>query len=200
MRTFPRTPNSASACLWACFFLTPFNFFVFFGREGAPFFARAIVVLFDLILVAVVLGILYTLVQRARFGSSSLGFDSFPFFLGERLSARLQPGRGIGRFDRMTITLRCIEEVSATVRQGGKTTTTTFCDQVWCDAIEMAQGGSLGDGPLPFWFDLPRGEGYTTQISGSPTRYWELEASAVRPGVDYHATFLVPVYERPGAA
>ena len=203
VREAPRTTllGQLGLALFLSIFLTPFNYFVFFSpEEQAPFFAKAIVVLFDLILVLVVVGVLYTIVQRARFGFSSVAFDSFPYFLGGRLSARLQPGLGIGRFDKMTLTLRCIEEVTETVRHGNKTTTSTRCEQVWSDSIEMAQGGSLGSDPIPFWFDLPSGEGLTTQLSASPSRYWELEAKAERPGVDYLATFLLPIYERPGAA
>jgi hypothetical protein len=35
-----------------------------------------------------------------------------------------------------------------------------------------------------------------TQITADVPRYWELEITADTPGVDYKATFLIPIYEK----
>ena len=48
-------------------------------------------------------------------------------------------------------------------------------------------------GEFVWRFKLPPGLP-TTALSEYPPRYWELELKVARPGVDYAATFLVPVY------
>lgn len=46
-------------------------------------------------------------------------------------------------------------------------------------------------------FPLPKGS-YETHLSKAPLRYWELEIVAKVPGVDYEATFLLPVFAKTG--
>ena len=160
-----------------------------------PTWARVLVGFFDLILVLWWSGIVMTLVQQAKYGRARLAFRSFPFFLGDTLAARLGTSRAIGEYKKLTFTLRCIEERTETTRSGNKTTIRTVCDQLWADERSL-EGGALREGnEVPVSFDLPVGE-YGTRLAEAPARYWELAVSADTPGLDFAATFLVPVYAR----
>jgi hypothetical protein len=176
--------------------LAPFNYFAFYEpRPDMPTWAKLLVGFFDLILVLVVVGIVMTLVQQAKYGRSRLAYQSFPFFLGDRLSARLGSSRPIGQFKKMTLTLRCIEERTETTRSGGKTTIRTVCDHLWSDEVVL-EGGAMREGnEVPVSFDLPSGD-YATRLAEPPARYWELAVVADTPGLDFSAKFLVPVYAR----
>jgi hypothetical protein len=122
--------------------LAPFNYFTFYDpRPDTPTWARALVGFFDVVLVLV--GVVLTVVQHAKYGRARLAFQSFPFFLGETLSARLVTSRPIGDFKRITFTLRCIEERTETRRSGNKTTIRTVCDQLWADEVAL-EGGFSG--------------------------------------------------------
>jgi hypothetical protein len=174
--------------------LAPFNYFVFYEPQpDVPTWARFLVGFFDLILVLVVVGIVMTLVQQAKYGRARLAFRSFPFFLGDTLSARLGSSRPIGQFKKMTFTLRCIEERTETTRSAGKTTIRTVCDHLWSDEIAL-DGGAVREGnEVPVSFTLPSGD-YATRLAEPPARYWELAVVADTPGLDFSAKFLVPVY------
>ena len=56
-------------------------------------------------------------------------------------------------------------------------------------AVDDGSGGTA----LRVVAEVPPGAPVTT-LAARPPRYWELELSAATPGVDYGATFLVPIY------
>ena len=174
--------------------LAPFNYFAFYEPPAdMPTWAKLLVGFFDLILVLVVVGIVTTLVQQAKYGRARLAFRSFPFFLGDTLSARLGSSRPIGQFKKLTLTLRCIEERTETSHSAGKTTIRTVCDHLWSDEVTL-EGGAVREGnEVPVSFDLPSGD-YGTRLAEAPARYWELAVVADTPGLDFTAKFLVPVY------
>jgi hypothetical protein len=189
-------PGQLAALAFMTFLLAPFNYFTFYEpREDMPLWARALVVLFDVVLALVLVGIALTVVHQAKYGRARLVFQSFPFFLGDALSARLGTSRPIGHFKKLTFTLRCIEERTETRRSGNKTTIRTVCDQLWADEVALEGGAAREGHEVPVRFDLPEGD-YGTRLSKAPARYWELAVAADTPGLDFAAKFLVPVYSR----
>ena len=189
-------PGQLAVTVFMAALLAPFNYFTFYEpRPDMPTWAKFLVGFFDLILVLVVVGIVMTLIQQAKYGRARLAYQSFPFFLGDRLSARIGSSRPIGQFKKMTFTLRCIEERTETTRSGGKTTIRTVCDHLWSDEVSV-EGGAVREGnELPVSFELPSGD-YGTRLAEPPARYWELVVVADTPGLDFSAKFLMPVYAR----
>ena len=62
---------------------------------------------------------------------------------------------------------------------------------------EELDAGALREGqPLRIAFPLPKQPGLGTCLGENPPRYWELTVESETSGVDYHATFLVPIYAR----
>lgn len=162
-----------------------------------PFFAKALVGLFDGIAVLMALGVVWALVHRLKFGRPYLRFEDFPFVLGGALRARLKPARGLSRCERMTLILRCVE-VETVVRGSGRSRTVeTRGWQVYEDrqVLESLDGRY----EVPVSFPLPSGE-YATQLSADTrTRYWELLVEAQVPGLDLRSAFLLPVYAPRGS-
>jgi len=189
-------PGQLAVTIFMAALLGPFNYFTFYAPpKPVPVWAQLLVGFFDLILVLVVVGIVMTLVQQAKYGRARLAFQSFPYYLGETLSARLSSSRAIGQFKKLTFTLRCIEERTVIRRTSKGTSTQTVCDQLWAEEV-MQEGGALREGSeVVVRFDLPEGE-YGTRLSEPPARYWELAVVADTPGMDFSAKFLVPVYAK----
>lgn len=189
-------PGQLAAAAFMTLLLAPFNYFVYYQPVSTiPTWACVLVGVFDVILVFVVVGVFLTLVQQARYGRARLAFQSFPFFLGQTLTARLATSRAIGRFEKLTFTLRCIEERAETRRDADGTSTRTVCDQLWADEIALGAGAVREGNEITVRFDLPEGD-YGTRLADAPARYWEMAVVADTPGVDFSATFLVPVYAR----
>lgn len=180
-------------------FLVPFNWIAFSPRSGIHWSGRilsvAVTGAFDVLTVIVAGYALYLGWRRARFGPVFLRFERFPLALGTSARVWLRvPRPPVGC--RVAATLRCIEE--RYVADGDSSS--TLSEQVWADAvpIEPAWGQVGGSWNLPIGLRLPVGP-YETRLAERPPRYWELDVRGEAPGVDFGATFLVPVYAPPAA-
>jgi hypothetical protein len=180
-------------------FLVPFNWVAFSPRSGIDVWGRILFVAvtgaFD-VLTAVVAGYAaYFGWRRARFGPVFLRFERVPLMLGTSARVWLRVSRPPADC-RLAATLRCIEERYVSDSES----TATQSEQVWADVlpVEPAWGNVGGSWNLPIGLRLPLGP-YETRLADRPPRYWELEVRGEAPGVDFDATFLVPVYGPPTA-
>lgn len=66
---------------------------------------------------------------------------------------------------------------------------------MWSAAILAEQATAFhSTASLPVTFQLPADEAFATQLTADSPVYWELDISAETPGVDFAATYLIPVY------
>ena len=173
-------------------FLGPFNWWAFMSDEST-LMVQLVVGVFDVILVFVVGQAFYRLIQFFKYGRSELRFERFPFFLGEKLEAVFSPNR----FDRLKLVLRFVEERIETRRVGNKRRQRLVAYEHYSEELEPNVAAGMRE--VPFSFELPALEEWTTELSGKPVRYWELVVEAEAPGVDFRTTFPLPVYARPAA-
>lgn len=124
--------------------------------------------------------------RTLRWGRSRLRFADFPCAPGgevEVIFDDLAPAvRGVS----MRATLRCVQERWETTG-GPKRRTEVVHWELWKATLEVAPGARSARFALP-----PDAPG--TDLASRPSRFWELELVAEVPGVDYRASFLVPVY------
>jgi hypothetical protein len=189
--------NSVAILLFLVGFLSPFNYFVFFDEDKISWLPAIGVGLFDLFALALLWQVVYLLIRLAKYGRSYLRFERFPFFLGETLGVKFVAPRGIGRFEKMTFALRCVQERIETSCSGRGRSIQMVRYQLYGDEYVFDKPGELpaGAAELPISFNLPA-DTLGTALARNPPTYWELEVKAVTPGVDYGVTFLVPVYAR----
>ncbi len=177
-------------------FLLPFNY-VGFVMDDVPgrWLWMGIVGLFDLVTLAAIGHAIYLLLRYLKYGTSALSFDAIPFRVGQEAGLRfLGPGRGEVP-DRVVVTLRAIEERYETRGSGKNRSQRVVCYENYADTrtVEDVRVRWEGRRGLALRFALPA-DAAGTRLSERPPRYWELEVSADVPGVDYKATFLLPVY------
>ncbi|MBI1336820.1 MAG: hypothetical protein GC164_07650 [Phycisphaera sp.] len=190
--------------LFIAVFLTPFNYIFVLG--DAPFFAKAIIGFFDLFLVGMVGMTVYRFMRWQKYGQTRLVFTGFPFFLGQTLDVNFISPRGIGSYTKLKFELRCIE-VEKQVSGSGKNRSTSYIPyRIYQDLYEIDQPGELGPTAnpvapasdvtqgVPITFLLPS-DGRATNLSVDEPTYWELLIHADTPGVDFEATYLLPVYK-----
>ncbi|CAI2718050.1 hypothetical protein [Nitrospina watsonii] len=184
-----------AAALTFIAFLAPFHYMVWFSEEkSVPTWVKFVVIFFDFIVVLIIGDGIRKYMQFLKYGNSRLRFLGFPFHLGEKMKLALE---GMpAAFDSVTLNLRYIEEVYETRYSGRRRTREVVCYQIYGEERTMNSGASRSGGFLMEW-DLPDNKEMTTELSGRPGRFWEIEIKAETPGVDYDSRFLVPVYAKP---
>lgn len=174
-------------------FLSMFHWWAFFSDEKIiPL--MLFVGLFDLIALAILGGAIYAFFQHLKYGTSRLHFARFPFRPGHSVEAGLEASRKIAKAPSISLTLRYIEEVTETTGSGKNRSTTTvlYCLHEVRQELNAGQfDGSVGE--IPISMRLPSGD-FSNRLIDTPRRYWQLEVKAETPGIDYAATFLLPVY------
>lgn len=138
---------------------------------------------------------LKTLADLIRYGNSFLSYDSFPFFLGSSLNARLRLHRHFEAIDELTLTFRCVQEKYVTTGSGRNRTTQVVCYELFKDVATFSRPQlAAASSDLPISFPIPQNQS-TTRLCDSPPTYWEIEARGKAHGAGYEAYFLVPVYK-----
>jgi len=138
------------------------------------------------------------LADLIRYGNSYLSYDSFPYFAGGTLRARLRAPHHLADIDALTLTLRCVREEYVTSGTGKDRSTKVVCYELYNDAVTLTSerlAGFIG-GEIPIEFRLPA-EQPSTSLASTPPLYWEIEANGQSSSVSYQAYFLVPVYKAP---
>lgn len=169
------------------------------GVGGVFLWCMSGIVLFALVVYACVF------VRRAaaalRYGPPRVVYETMPARPGEMLTGRVVCPRGFGALERVTLTLRWVEERYEKVPvSGGKDKTKITCrgtaSDVWViDDVAAALGADerSAQGELPIAFLIPQDAG-STRASERPARYWDLEVRGEARGVDFLHRFVVPVY------
>lgn len=175
-------------------FLAPFNWWAFYSGDGR-ILIKIIVVLLDL---AFGFGggyyFLNNLSLYLKYGNSRLRFSNFPFALGDKLSVVLV---GLpSEINQIQLDLRFIEEKYETRRRGNEKESKVVCYQLYHESRTLEGREVAASGKLSLEWDLPGDPELTSTLSQRPARFWELEVKADTPGVDYHSSFLLPVYAR----
>jgi hypothetical protein len=208
VRVGVRSMQGLVGLLFFSAFLAPFNIL---------FIPHPAIVIFDLFALAGWGWFLYLVVQSGKYGNSRLRYAAFPFYLGSQAVLYFDGIDRLKGLRELKVTLRCVEE-AIELRQtskGSQSQTACYCifeDERSYQPSEI----SFGEGSparflsfarqvdatasLRLELELPKDEKYETCLNRSPARYWELAVKADTPGVDYSATFLVPVYRDPGSA
>jgi hypothetical protein len=183
-----------AAAAFLTLFLSMFNWWAWIA--GGPWMVKIIVSLFDLILVLVWWKAVLTFARAVRFGGSRLAFGRFPYPPRETLSLRWMPPRGIGRAERGSFTLRCVEEYYEE-RGSGKNRSRSLAHDELCAEVQAfdAPQSFMPGRPVELRFNLPADARPTALAADRPV-FWELEVKLARPGLDFEAWYLVPVYER----
>ncbi len=142
-----------------------------------------------------------------RFGRPFFAYDTFPFFLGVQVSGHLAGLEAVGDFPQMTAVLRCVQErfsrgllrshqITETTRTVLREETRTFQPSDLVERADPASPIREERQVLPMVFPLPADAQETGQAADLAIR-WELQVSIKRPGLDFDATFLLPVYRKP---
>jgi hypothetical protein len=194
-RAVRETREVGGWCLWG--FAAVWNVFClplwFLVRWQWPMDGKTILMaLFPIVGVLLVFLALYQTLRRARYGVSVCFLDRVPIPLGStvrgQIDVRLRelPASGFA--------LR-LASVRRTVQGSGKNRS-VHESILWQDEQTVTHGVTPGPNGLrvPFRFDLPWECESSNLSDPSDLVLWKLDVSAEVPGIDYAATFELPVF------
>ena len=174
------------AALFVGLFMVPFNYFMI--AKSAPIFAQVIVGVFDVVLVAMVGHAFYRLGRRVKYGDGRLRYRELPLLASQPVHLTLRLPKALrGRFETLECTFRCAEQLWE--QRGDQKTLMTY--EVYSDARSIPSGELEGE--LTLDYAVPS-EVPGTVLHGDSVFFYELEVKAETPGIDYRATYLLPIY------
>jgi hypothetical protein len=173
-------------------FMSMFNWWAWVA--GGPWPVKLIVSVFDLIIVFLWWSAALAFARAVRFGGSRLAFSRFPCPLDEPVSVRWIPPRGISGVEKGSVTFRCVEEYWEESGSGKNRSRSLVHDELCAETHSFDRPQPFREGrAVEFRFTPPSGAP-STQLSAARPVFWELEVKLARPGLDFHETYLVPVY------
>ena len=169
-------------------------------REGAM--AGLFLLIVPLLVVAFVIAKIRGSMRRKRFGKSELLLDATPVHLGEALRAnviveKLRPEELF--HDTFNVRVSSIRRRTWTERDHGSPSQRSESTVLWTFALEVpASAAQLKEDGLwlPAVIDIPRDQQATNDALTNDVIYWQLEAMASLPGIDYYSQFEIPVFVR----
>lgn len=125
-----------------------------------------------------------------RYGLSTLHLDQVPIAPGEQLSGRVVTSAAVDPADGYDVTLSAVHSYST----GSGKNRSTRKDTLWEDQRQVTVARRSRDGmEIPVAFEVPEGVATTAQ-EGDHKVVWLLQLRAAVAGVDYHASFDLPVF------
>ena len=175
-----------ASALFVALFMVPFNYFMIF--KSNELFPQVIIGLFDLVILGLIGHAFYRLGRRVKYRDGRLRYREMPLLASKPIHLTLRLPKALrGRFETLECTFRCAEQLWE--QQGDQKTLMTY--EVYCDARSFSSGELEGELTLDY---VVPSEVPGTVLHGDSVFFYELEVKAETPGIDYRATYLLPVY------
>ncbi len=201
---YPWLPDGFATSEWAAsakalalaaavtMFLSVFNWWAF--RAHGDMQVKALVALLDLVGVVMWWQAAKKLARAIKFGRSRIVFTRFPYRLDEPVVIRWRPGGAIGKIQNGSFTLRCVEERMERSQLRGHHTRYLVQEELWSGTwvVEGPRAIQVTD-RVELCYELPA-DAQPTQLTAEKPLFWELEVKLEIPGVDFKASYLVPIY------
>lgn len=186
------------ALLWGITFFwnsisSPVPWFVMeeMRKEGNPWVLLALI--FPIVGVGLLISALYMTVRHFKYGVSVLEMAEFPAAPGRKLLGVAHLGMHLRPASGFRVVLQSLKNVTTGSGKNRSTQTTTLWQQT-----KLIDRDLLDHDPrrsaIPIAFEIPADAEPTDESNPSVTHTWKLELGAEVPGVNYGATFDVPVF------
>jgi len=167
-----------------------FFFIAFSDNKNTPIFPMLIIGIFALITIAIFVQAFYFTFRYFKYGSSSLVLSQIPLAPGMNFSGLIRIHRSMEPMEGLKIVFKCLKEyVEGHGKKSKHIKKTIFEDKA---LITESMGRCQGK-IWAFNFMVP--EGYPDHnLLGSVKYRWILEIKAETPGIDFGASFELPVH------
>ncbi|MDB6027921.1 MAG: hypothetical protein JWM68_4144 [Verrucomicrobiales bacterium] len=173
-------------------FLSFFNYWAFMA--GGPLLVKAVVGLFDLLLIYGWYQGVLAVGRALKFGNSRIEFIQFPYRLTTPINIRWKAPSGIVHANKGSFTLRCVEEWFEQRGSGKNRGQFLVQEEVWRGTWFLNEPATFTRNEESELHFEPPAKLPSTSLLTHRAVYWELEAKLDLPGLDFEECYLVPVY------
>ena len=136
------------------------------------------------------------IMQWFKYGQSTFEMQSVPGVIGGALSGKIHTTVNIKPHDGFHLRLSCINRVTTGSGKHRKTRENVKWQDT-CDIAHEIYEYDPSRSVIPVLFSIPFDSQETNKDNTNDQYFWRLEISAQVPGVDYDASFEVPVFKTP---
>jgi hypothetical protein len=161
-------------------------------REGEPLVL--LVLVFPLVGAGLLVWAIRATIRQRKFGVSVFRMASVPGVIGRKLEGVILTNTLVRPDDAFRVTLASVNRITT----GSGKSRSTREDILWQEERQIRRVHQVGRASaIPVAFRLPHDVRQSDTSEHGDQIIWRLEASAEVPGVDYHASFDVPVFRTP---
>src|SRR3954470_1932735 len=161
-------------------------------HEGKP--AGLVALLFPLVGIWLLARAVQATLRKQKFGVSLLELTTIPGFVGGSLAGAVRAALSLPPSESFAVNLTCVRR---TTTRSGRSSSTS--ERILWQESQRITGEQIRDyrgmsTRIPVRFQLPPDVEPTVSDNPNDRVIWQLQLSASVPGVDYDATFEVPVF------
>jgi hypothetical protein len=167
--------------------------FVLFTSAFQQQHAVAFVLIFPAIGVFLMVAAVYQLLRRRKFGVSRLMLDHMPITPGSTFRGDVDARVSDSPENGFQVRIMCVHRVTT----GGSRSRSTSETIIWADEQTVAAGSAMRSPVgtrVPFTFTIPADARPSDERMPNDEIVWRIGVKAELPGIDYAATFEVPVF------
>lgn len=147
--------------------------------------------LFPLIGIGLMIWAAREVIGYRKFGRSTATLSTVPGVIGRRLAGEIRTGSGLMSARHVDLALRCVRRITT----GSGKNRSTREEILWEGPVTQQHVRREGhEASVPFAFTIPPDAQQSDLEPSSDHVLWRLSATADVPGVDYRASFEVPVF------
>ncbi len=161
-------------------------------RENKP--AGFIALLFPLVGVGLVIWAVRATIRYRRFGISRLELTTRPGVVGHSLAGTVRTTTTLRPAEGFQVCLRCIRRITSGTGKSRSTSESTLWQEEATVQGQVSRDASGMGTTIPIAFAIPADTTPCDDRDSENRVLWRLEVSAGVPGVDYAASFEVPVF------
>jgi hypothetical protein len=161
-------------------------------QEGEA--AALLVLVFPLVGAALLVWAIRSTIRHRKFGVSVFRMAEVPGVIGRKLEGVILTNTLVRPDDGFRVTLTCVNRITS----GSGRSRSTRENILWQEEHRQRRAHQVGRATaIPVAFRLPRDLRQSDTTVAANQIIWRLEAGAEVPGVDYDASFDVPVFRTP---
>lgn len=139
-----------------------------------------------------------SVVRCRKYGRSVFEMAAMPGVIGGQLAGVVRVSRKVRPEDGFRLTLNCVRRTTTHSGDSDRTSETVLWQDEQILALELMQNDPEQTA-IPVLFQIPYECHATDEADANSQTFWRLEIAAKTPGLDYAATFEVPVFKTPAS-